>query len=347
MLKKIAIIITVCLFQFALSGSVSAAETYYTVKSGDNLWDIAIKYDTSVEKIKQLNQLTAESLQIGDVLCVKVTVDQKPATAAITEAGSTCYIVQPGDSLWGIAQRFGTSVEQIKQLNQLTSDNLQIGVKLCVAKNLSQPVAAAPQTEPAAVTPGAAASANQTENFYIIQPGDSLNSIAEACGTSVTMLKRINNLASDVINPGCVLKLSLASGDVSRGGSAVDNSIAVNILATARQYLGTPYRYGGSGPGGFDCSGFVQYVYSVHGYGLYRTAASQYSQGAPVSKADLQLGDLVFFCCSSSSIDHVGIYAGNNEFIHSSSPRSGGVIMTSLNDSYYLNSYAGAARIIR
>ncbi len=345
MLKKIALIITICLCQLVFSGSVSAAETYHTVKSGDSLWDIAIQYGTSVEKIKQLNQLSSDNLQIGEQLCVKMTPDQKPAATPIIEAGATYYIVQPGDSLWKIAQQFGTSVEKIKQLNQLSSENLQIGFRLCVANASGQ--AAAPSMQPAVAPIENSASPAPADNFYIIQPGDSLNSIAAAFSTSVAMLKRINNLTTDVINPGSVLKLSLAGSEVSRGGSAVNNNTATGILNTALQYLGTPYRYGGSGPGGFDCSGFVKYVYSLNGYNLNRTAASQYSQGTPVSKAELQLGDLVFFCCGSSSIDHVGIYIGNNEFIHSSSPRSGGVIITNLGESYYLNSYAGAARIIQ
>jgi len=346
MLKRIALIIAICLCQLVFSGSVSAAETYHTVKSGDSLWDIAIQYGTSVERIKQLNQLSSDNLQIGERLCVKVTSDQKPAATPIIEAGATYYVVQSGDSLWKIAQQFGTSVEKIKELNQLSSDNLQIGLKLCVA-NASVQAAPAPATQPAAAPIENTAPPVPTDNYYIIQPGDSLNSIAAAFNTSVVMLKRINNLTTDVINPGCVLKLSLEDSEVSRGGSAVNNSITASILNTAMQHLGTPYRYGGSAPGGFDCSGFVKYVYSQNGYNLNRTAASQYSQGTPVSKAELQLGDLVFFCCGSSSIDHVGIYIGNNEFIHSSSPRSGGVIITNLGESYYLNSYAGAARIVQ
>jgi cell wall-associated NlpC family hydrolase len=345
MLKRIALIIAICLCQLVFSGSVSAAETYHTVKSGDSLWDIAIQYGTSVEKIKQLNQLSSDNLQIGERLCVKVTPDQKPAATPIIEAGATYYVVQ-----WVIVCGRLPSIwhqcRKIKELNQLSSDNLQIGLKLCVA-NASVQAAPAPATQPAAAPIENTASPAPTENFYIIQPGDSLNSIAAAFNTSVAMLKRINNLTTDVINPGCVLKLSLEGSEVSRGGSAVNNSITASILNTAMQHLGTPYRYGGSAPGGFDCSGFVKYVYSQNGYNLNRTAASQYSQGTPVSKAELQLGDLVFFCCGSSSIDHVGIYIGNNEFIHSSSPRSGGVIITNLGESYYLNSYAGAARIVQ
>lgn len=280
MLKKIILIIAIFLFQFSLTGSVSAAETYYTVKSGDSLWRIAQQYGTSVDQIKQLNQLVSDNIKIGTQLCVKNTPDQSPEPAAATTADAVAATETPIETV-----------------------------------------------------------------YYKVQPGDSLENIAITFNTSIEMLRRMNNLKSDVLNPGYTLKLSMANVDLSRGGKT--NRVTADILATARQYLGTPYRYGGSSPGGFDCSGFTKYVFSVHGYNLDRTAASQYNQGSAISKANLQIGDLVFFKCSSSSIDHVGIYAGNNEFIHSSSPRSGGVIMTNLDESYYLRSYACATRIIQ
>ncbi len=90
-----------------------------------------------------------------------------------------------------------------------------------------------------------------------------------------------------------------------------------NILAYAKNFIGVPYRYGGSSPSGFDCSGFVKYVYSYFGVSLPRTSYSQMSSGYAVSTSDLQLGDLLFF----SGGGHVGIYAGNNTYIHA--PQSG------------------------
>ena len=348
MLRKIFLTTVICFGLIVLPQPVFAAEIYHTVKSGDSLWSIAIKHNTTVDKIKQLNQLNTDDLSIGKSLCIARTQDPPPPTAPTTiiDAGATYYIVQSGDNLWKISQQFGSSVETIKQLNQLSTENLSVGQRLCVAaENPQAPVVtespAAPELggEPLAASPA--------DYLYVVQPGDSLDGIASAFGTSVAMLKRINNLASEVINPGFALKLSLTGGEVSRGGSALDNSVAAGILATARQHLGTPYRYGGASSGGFDCSGFVKYVYSQYGYNLNRTAASQYSQGVPVGKAELQVGDLVFFRCYSSSIDHSGIYVGNNDFIHSSSPRSGGVIISGLNEDYYSRTYAGAARIIQ
>lgn len=109
--------------------------------------------------------------------------------------------------------------------------------------------------------------------------------------------------------------------------------------------MGAPYVYGGMSPSGFDCSGFVNYVYKLCGYSMSRVASSIYNNnGTYVEKANLQIGDLVFFASNSSSIGHVGIYIGNGQFIHSSSG-AGCVVISDLSSSYYLKNYVGAKRI--
>ena len=129
------------------------------------------------------------------------------------------------------------------------------------------------------------------------------------------------------------------------GGSTPSGSIGETIVATAKQYMGAPYVYGGMSPSGFDCSGFVNYVYKLCGYSMSRVASSIYNNnGTYVEKANLQLGDLVFFASNSSSIGHVGIYIGNGQFIHSSSG-AGCVVISDLSSSYYLRNYVGAKRI--
>lgn len=125
------------------------------------------------------------------------------------------------------------------------------------------------------------------------------------------------------------------------------NAVADQIVATAKQYLGTPYVYGGSSPRGFDCSGFMYYLYGQYGYSLMRRASMQYAHnGVSVAKSDLQPGDLVFFSDSVDPIGHVGMYIGNGQFIHASSGK-GCVCITSLSSSYYYNHYTGAKRIIQ
>ena len=117
-----------------------------------------------------------------------------------------------------------------------------------------------------------------------------------------------------------------------------------SIVATAKQYLGYKYTYGGSSPStGFDCSGFTSYVFKQHGISLNRTAAAQYSNGVAVSRANLQPGDLVMF--GKSGINHVAIYIGGGQIIHASTP-STGVRIDSLSTGYYNNNYVGARRVL-
>ena len=125
------------------------------------------------------------------------------------------------------------------------------------------------------------------------------------------------------------------------------SAVAGQIVATAKQYLGTPYVYGGSSPRGFDCSGFMYYLYGQYGYSLWRGAGGQWNNnGTKVDKSQLQPGDLVFFSDSVDPIGHVGMYIGNGQFIHASSGK-GCVVITSLSSSYYANHYTGAKRIIQ
>ncbi len=122
--------------------------------------------------------------------------------------------------------------------------------------------------------------------------------------------------------------------------------MGAQIVDYAYQYLGYSYVYGGESPEeGFDCSGFVYYVYSQFGYSLNRTASDQYDNGTFVPYDQLELGDLVFFSPRGSmSIGHVGIYVGDGYFIHATSP--GDVVrITALSTEYYTARYVGAKRI--
>lgn len=96
------------------------------------------------------------------------------------------------------------------------------------------------------------------------------------------------------------------------------------VVEYAKQFLGTPYVYGGSSPSGFDCSGFTQYVYKHFGVTINRVAADQAKNGVWVAKENLQPGDLVFFAKPGRAIHHVGIYVGNGNYIHS--PQTGDVV---------------------
>jgi cell wall-associated NlpC family hydrolase len=110
-------------------------------------------------------------------------------------------------------------------------------------------------------------------------------------------------------------------------------------VGIAMQYLGTPYVYGGASPSGFDCSGFVMYVYAQLGVSLPHNAAAQYGSGTPVDRSQLQPGDLVFF----NGLGHNGIYVGGGSFIHS--PHTGDVVKISPMSGWYASTYVGARRL--
>lgn len=126
----------------------------------------------------------------------------------------------------------------------------------------------------------------------------------------------------------------------------VGAAVGEQLVATAMQYLGYNYSWGGMSPStGFDCSGFTSYIYNLYGYKLQRVAQSMYiHDGAGVGRDELRPGDLLFFGGGPGSIGHVGIYAGNDQMIHSSSYDTG-VILSELEGHYY-NTLVGAKRII-
>ena len=159
---------------------------YYTVKSGDSLWSIANKYNTTVNELKSLNNLSSNILQVGQILVL-------PSSTNDDNSGNT-YTVKLGDSLWSIANKYNTTVNELKSLNNLSSDVLQIGQVLSVPSN--------------SVSVG---------NTYTVKSGDSLWSIANKYNTTVSNLKSLNNLSSDVLQIGQVL--NVPSNSVSMGNT--------------------------------------------------------------------------------------------------------------------------------
>ena len=162
------------------TNTVSIESNTYTVKSGDSLWNIARKYGTTVNELKRLNNLTSDNLSIGQVLRV-------PSSEADSEGGTSItnqtYTVKSGDSLWNIANRYGTTVNQLKSLNGLTTNNLAIGQKLLIPTN------------------------NQTANTYTVKSGDSVWILARKYNTTVNELKALNNLTTNGLSIGQILRL--------------------------------------------------------------------------------------------------------------------------------------------
>lgn len=118
------------------------------------------------------------------------------------------------------------------------------------------------------------------------------------------------------------------------------------IIKTAKKYIGTRYVFGGTTPKGFDCSGFVQYVFKKNGFTIPRTADEQYKLGKRIKKrGELSPGDLVFFSTYEKGASHCGVYLGKNQFIHVSSSK--GVRIDSLDDSYWKPRWYGGKHIVK
>ena len=152
-------------------------ESTYIVKKGDSLYSIANKYNTTVEELKRINNLTSNTLSIGQVL--KLPSDK--ASDVEKEENTISYTVQKGDSLYSIARKYSTTIDKIKDLNNLTTNLLSIGQVLLIPTNTN------------------------LETTYTVQKGDSLYSIAKKYNTTVDKLKQLNNLTSNLLSIGQIL----------------------------------------------------------------------------------------------------------------------------------------------
>ena len=165
-------------------------------------------------------------------------------------------------------------------------------------------------------------------------------------GTSGSWYKVTYNGVTGYVSAEYMVSTTESVGTVAPVASS--NSAGSSIVALAKQFLGCPYVYGASGPNAFDCSGFTSYVYRQVGISIPHGATSQYRGGTPVSREDVQPGDLVFIAdpayCAGYPISHVGIYIGNGQFIHASSNRGEGVTISNIFTGHYGTYYAGARR---
>ncbi len=195
--------------------------------------------------------------------------------------------------------------------------------------------------------------------FYGIVDTDSLNVRAYADTDSPVIAElhkyeyvKINWVESDWVcvaynNDGLMGYVSSEYINIFEGEMPLYSGAGQSAVNVAAQFLGVPYVWGGTSPAGFDCSGLMQYVYKQLGYSINRVAEDQMKNGIPVSREDLQPGDLVGFYSSPGSgyISHIGMYVGNGIMIHA--PHTGDVVKyTSIDGSYYSSRFAGGRRII-
>lgn len=294
----------------------------YTVKSGDSLSLIAKNYSTTVSQLKSINNLTSDSIRIGQVL--NVTNGGSTEQTPVVNQENGIYTVVSGDSLSLIAKKYNTTVTALKSLNNLTSDVIKVGQVLKVP---SASISQSPVVDPAVKT-------------YTVKSGDSLSLIAKSYGLTIKQLKSYNNLMSDTIYVGQVLKLT--SEGILAPAPEVEKTLNVDaLIAEAKKHMGVPYVWGGITSSGFDCSGFLNYVYNKQGVSIPRTVETIWSATTPVSTP--QKGDLVFFTTYKTGPSHAGIYIGDNKFIHAGS--STGVTITDINNSYWKERYLGVKKV--
>ncbi len=157
-------------------------------------------------------------------------------------------------------------------------------------------------------------------------------------------LKMNRGMKTGLIATALAGMLLMAGGNRADDGSA-EIELRARLISTAKKYLGTTYRYGGMGMNGFDCSGYVQFVYRAVGIALPRSTPDQFEQGTKIDLADIRPGDLLFYRIYGRRISHVGIYLGDSQFIHA--PSFGKRVSITLMDlAYWKTKFAGAVSYI-
>ncbi|WP_422121994.1 LysM peptidoglycan-binding domain-containing protein [Planococcus sp. X10-3] len=328
------------------------ASSTYKIKSGDSLWKIASQHNVSVANLKTWNQLSSDAIFPNQVLKVTTAASGSSATAPapapsqpVSNATAT-YTVKSGDTLSRIASLHKTTVSKIQELNKISGHLIFPGQKLTVngAAVSSSPSVTAPQP-PAAAAP---APSSGTARTYKVVSGDTLTGIAYRNGISVTQLMNWNGLTSSMIRIGQVLKIENSTTapsqttPVSNPAPPAATDTVGKIVAMGKSLVGTPYVWGGSTASGFDCSGFIYHVYNQAGIKVPRTNTTGYdARSYDISSP--QVGDLVFFENTyRPGISHMGIYIGNNQFVHAGGDK---VQVTSLNDSYWGKHFSGFKRL--
>ncbi|HSR10904.1 MAG TPA: LysM peptidoglycan-binding domain-containing protein, partial [Thermodesulfobacteriota bacterium] len=276
------------------------------------------------------------------------------------------HVVKKGETLHSIGKKYHVPVSRIEKANHLQGSRIKIGQKLVIpGKSSPQKIQkkSPKKTETASLqTPENAAS-------HVVSKGETLASIAKRHDLTVEELKEINGLETNHLKVGQTLLLSRAeeepaesqgaqpkgetavvaegNGPAPSAAEEISREAGSRSLAEAAQnFLGVKYRRGGNSLiQGVDCSAYVQKVFKVVGVELPRTAREQFQMGMSVARDALRLGDLVFFHPGKArNPGHVGIYIGNDEFIHSSTSKKN-VRIDSLNSRYFSTRFLGARRI--
>lgn len=357
----------------AFVAAESAEAASYKVKSGDSLWTIAQKHDTTVSNLKSINKLSGDIIFPNQVIETKKKSGSSSGSSAGSGSGSgsgssssgssgkqDTYTVKSGDTLSGIAFKYKLSINELMKLNNLDTTLIFPGNVFVVSKGASSGssgssagAGSSGNSGSSSSNSGSSSGSSSTSTVYTVKSGDTLSAIAKRNGVSVANLKKWNNLTSDLILIGQKLNLNKASdsGSSSNNSSSDKNtnekpSADVNynvdkLLSAAEKAIGVGYVWGGQTMSGFDCSGFIHFAYNEAGRTAPRLSTDgYYTRSYAVDNP--QVGDLVFFKGTyRAGISHMGIYIGNNEFIHAGST---GVTVSNLDNSYWKKHYDGFKR---
>lgn len=274
------------------------------------------------------------------------------ASTGTSAWAEVAYIVHKGDSLYRISKKFKADIEIIKTANELSSSKLIPGMKLIIPTNEQ----------------GTGTNVKGTPLTHKVKKGDSLWEIGRKYSVSVKDLKELNNLKTNKLKPEQQLLLQQKPSHIETvaGLPLLQEPIhSVTARETIQlqnvpvpqnskmkeffeyiteQTLGIPYKFGSSSMKGTDCSGYVQRVFNFINIKLPRSAREQFTVGESVNKDDLSIGDLVFFRTYAPFASHVGIYLGNDLFVHASS-LARKVTIDNLNTPYYIKRFIGAKRL--
>jgi len=292
--------------------SEALARQTYQVKPGDTLAGICEKLDIPQETLKAANHLRGNKLKTYQTLTIPEAKDKKTAkTSRPPASGQDTYLVKKGDTLARIAKMTGVSLAALRELNP-SARSLRVGQTITLR-----------------------------ERQRIVQ--------AKASPAETALLKVAPELDEEEGDGGPTDEKAWAEIERHKRESAAllgnwNNPEEPKLLVKfAVGFLGAPYRMGGSSVTGVDCSGFVRKIYQIFNIDLPRTALEQSHMGLPVSRSELSEGDLIFFN-TRRNMGHVGIYIGNNEFVHASS-RKRGVRIDNLNTPYYDKRFVRAVRL--
>jgi peptidoglycan endopeptidase LytE len=304
------------LFASLLVTAGGLAKETYRVQSGDTLYSIAGKAGVDIAALKAANKLKDSSLKLNQILIIPAPKNQKLAKASPAAPRATYYTVRQKDTLAGISRKTGLSVSELRALNGLSGNALKIGQRL-VLINEKHPPSRTARTINAAVYSRNALHPEPEEEE---EPDSGL----------------FNQKAWDEIERQKEASAALL-------GKWTNHDEPKLLVKVAMGFLGAPYRLGGSSVTGIDCSGFVKKIYNLFNIDLPRTAMEQSLVGMRVSRDELSEGDLLFFG-TKRTIGHVGIYVGNNEFVHASS-RKRGVRVDNLDTPYFDKRFVRAVRL--